>query len=208
MEVINVVGSAESYMGFLMDSPDEVVPGSSGKVTPLVELKIVDKEGKEVEQGRTGVLHVRSEASGWCYHLAHEKSKKAFWGNDWVNTNDLFREDENGYFWYSGRGDDLLKVSGVYVAPLEIEKCLEEHPAVKECVILGLEDADGLMKAKAFIVLDSSVEGTKVMADELRGFCKQKLSPFKTPKVIEFLDELPKTGQGKVDKRQLKERGL
>lgn len=208
VEVLNCIGSAETYLGYLMDRPGEVVPGGSGKITPLVEVKIVDNEGKEVPKGETGVLWVRSDASGWCYHLDHEKSKTTFLGNDWVNTNDLFREDENGYFWYSGRADDLIKVSGVYVAPLEIEKCLHEHPAVRECVVLGLTDADGLVKTKAFITLNEEFEASKKMAEELKKFCKQKLSAYKSPKVIEFLSELPKTGQGKIDKRQLRERGL
>ena len=124
----------------------------------------------------------------------------------WVNTNDLFREDEEGYFWYAGRADDLLKVSGVYVAPLEIEECLEKHPSVKECVVLGLEDADGLMKTKAFIALDDGVEQSDELTNELKAFCKENLAPYKSPKVIEFLEELPKTGQGKIDKRKLRER--
>lgn len=208
VEVLNVVGSAESYMGYLMDRPGEVVPGSSGKIVPMVDLKIVDGEGKEVPEGETGVLWVRSNASGWFYHLDHEKSKATFKGDDWINTNDLFREDEKGYYWYMGRADDLIKVSGVYVAPLEIEKRLHEHPGVKECVILGLKDADGLVKSKAFISLKEGFEGTEEMANELKAFCKQKLAAYKSPRVIEFMAELPKTGQGKIDKRQLRDRGL
>jgi len=208
VEVLNCIGSAETYLGYLMDRPGEVVPGSSGKLTPLVEVKVVDKERKEVPKGEAGVLWVRSDASGWCYHLDHEKSKKTFLGDDWVNTNDLFKEDKNGYFWYSGRADDLIKVSGVYVAPLEIEKCLHEHPAVRECAVLGLEDADGLVKTKAFITLKEKFKASEKMAEELKKFCKQKLASYKSPKVIEFMNELPKTGQGKIDKRKLRDRGL
>jgi acyl-coenzyme A synthetase/AMP-(fatty) acid ligase len=208
VEVLNVIGSAEACLGFLMDRPGKVLPGSSGKITPLVDLKIIDNEGIEVPRGETGVLWVRSESSGLGYHRSPEKSKATFMGNGWVNTNDLFREDEEGYFWYAGRADDLLKVSGVYVAPLEIEKCLDKHSAVKECVVLGLEDADGLMKTKAFIALNAGVTPSEEMADVLKAFCKEKLSPYKSPKAIEFLEELPKTGQGKIDKRELRGRGL
>jgi len=203
VEVLNSVGSAETYLGYFLDAPGQVVPGASGKVQPLVEVKLVDEEGREVEKGETGILHVRSEASGTYYHLEHEKSKKTFLGNDWVNTNDLFREDENGYFWYEGRADDLIKVSGVYVAPLEIQKCLEGHRAVRECVVLGVKDADGLAKTKAFIVLNDSFKPSESLAEDLKEHCRQKMAPFKAPRFIQFLNELPKTGQGKIDKRQL-----
>ena len=203
IEVLNVIGSAEALVGYLMDRPGEVVAGSSGKITPLVEVKLVDSEGNEVPQGESGVLWVRSDASGWMYHGEHEKTKQTFMGSDWVNTNDLFREDENGYWWYSGRADDLIKVSGVYVAPLEIEKCLETHAAVREVVVLAIKDADGLAKTKAFIVLNEGFEASDRTADELKEFCKQKMASFKSPRLIKFVTELPKTGQGKIDKRAL-----
>lgn len=206
VEVLNSVGSAETYLGYFMDAPGQVRPGSSGKVQPLVEVKLVDEGGRETSRGETGILHVRSEASGTYYHLEHEKSKKTFIGHDWVNTNDLFREDEDGYFWYEGRADDLIKVSGVYVAPLEIQKCLEEHHAVRECVVLGVKDADNLAKTKAFVVLSEGFQPSEGLADELKEHCRKNMAPFKAPRSMEFLSELPKTGQGKVDKRQLMER--
>ncbi len=207
VEVLNSVGSAETYLGYFMDSPGQVRPGSSGKVQPLVEVRLVDREGNEVPRGETGILHVRSEASGSHYHLEHDKTKTTFLGYDWVNTNDLFREDENGYFWYQGRADDLVKVSGVYVAPLEIQKCLEEHSAVRECVVLGVSDADGLVKTKAFIVPNDGFPPSESLAEELKEHCKKRMASFKAPRLVEFLTELPKTGQGKVDKRKLLERG-
>jgi benzoate-CoA ligase family protein len=203
VEVLNSIGSAETCLGYFLDTPGQVVPGAAGKVPPLVEIKLLDGEGKEVAQGETGILYVKSEASGNCYHLEHEKSKKTFVGNDWVNTNDLFREDEKGYFWYEGRADDLIKVSGVYVSPLEIEKCLETHSAVKESVVLGIKDTDGLGKTKAFIVLNDGVEASERVENELKEYCKKKLAPYKSPRFVEFMSELPKTGQGKIDKRRL-----
>jgi benzoate-CoA ligase len=206
VEVLNSVGSAETCLGYFLDAPGQVVAGSSGKVQPLVDVKLLDNDGNEVPQGETGILYVRSDASGSYYHLEHEKSKKTFVGNDWVNTNDLFREDEKGYWWYSGRADDLIKVSGVYVSPLEIQKCLEEHDAVRECVVLGVEDADGLTKTKAFIVLKQGFDPSDSMAEELKDHCKQKMASFKAPRFIQFLPELPKTGQGKIDKRKLVEK--
>ncbi len=205
VEVLNCVGSAETYLGYFMDEPGKVKPGSSGKVQPLVEVRIVDDKGNEVPKGEVGILHVRSDASGTYYHGEHEKTKKTFLGNDWVNTNDLFREDEDGYFWYEGRADDLIKVSGVYVTPLEIQKCLEGHKSVRECVVLGVKDSDGLTKTKAFIALNDGFEATEELKEELREYCKQKMAPYKAPRFIEFLKELPKTGQGKIDKRKLLE---
>lgn len=203
VEVINSVGSAETF-GYFLDTPGEVKWGSSGKLMPLVEIKVVDGEGKEVPKGEVGVLYVRSSACGTHYHGEDEKTKKTFLGNGWVNTNDLVREDEDGYFWYSGRADDLIKVSGVYVSPLEIEKTLGEHEAVHECVVLGVKDADGLDKTKAYVVLRAGYEPSEKTADLLKAFCRQKMAPYKAPRSIEFMDDLPKMGQGKVDKRKLK----
>ncbi len=203
VEILNSVGSAETYLGYFMDAPGKVKPGSSGKVQPGVEVKLVDAEGNEVPRGESGILYVRSEASGAYYHLEHDKTKKTFVGNDWVNTNDLFKEDSDGYFWYEGRADDLIKVSGVYVAPLEIEKCLEEHEAVRECTVLGIKDADGLAKTKAFIVLSDAFQPSDNLSEELKEHCRKKMAPFKAPRFIQFLAELPKTGQGKIDKKQL-----
>ncbi|MBW1802940.1 MAG: AMP-binding protein, partial [Deltaproteobacteria bacterium] len=208
VEVLNVIGSAETYLGYFMDRTGEVVPGSAGKITPMVEVRIVDENGAEVPRGETGTLWVRSEASGWSYHMDHEKTKKTFLGHDWINTNDLFAEDENGYFWYHGRADDLIKVSGVYVAPLEIEKCIEGHGSVRECAVLGLKDTDGLLKTKAFIGLKDGFEGSEKLSEDIQKYCREKMASYKAPRHIEFFDELPKTGQGKIDKRQLRERGL
>jgi len=209
VKIVDNIGSAETYMAYLARYPDEEIPqGSVGKVCPLVETKIVDNEGNEVPRGETGVLWVHTDAAGQCYVREHEKSKRTFLGNDWINTNDLFREDENGYFWYCGRADDMVKISGVFVSLLEIETYLQTHPAVKECVVLGLTDADGLTKSKAFVALKAGIEPSKKMADELKAYCKEKLASYKSPKVIEFLSELPKTGYDKIDKRQLRERGL
>ena len=206
--IVELVGSAEAYMAYLGNRPGEKVPGSAGKTMPLVETKIVDNKGNEVPKGETGVLWVHTDAAGQCYVREHEKSKRTFLGNDWINTSDLFREDEEGNYWYAGRDDEMVKISGVYVSLLEIETCLQTHPAVKECVVLGLPDADNLIKSKAFVALKEGIDASKELADELKAFCKEKLAPYKSPKFIEFLSELPKTGYGKINKSQLRERGL
>jgi benzoate-CoA ligase family protein len=208
VEVTNRFGSAESAMGYLCNRPGQAVPGSSGTVTPLAEVKLVDPDGIETAKGEPGVMMVRCPAGGFYYVRDPEKSQSTFVGNGWINTGDLFVQDEKDYFWYRGRADEMVKVSGVWVSPLEIERSLEKHPAVHECVVLGLEDRDRLTKTKAFVVLRSGNDPSEKMADALRDFCREQLASYKYPKVIEFLKDLPKTGQGKIDRRQLRERGL
>jgi len=208
-EVINRFGSAESGIGYLCNRPGAVRPGSSGTVTPLSEIKLVNEEGLEVQRGQPAVLWVRSDAAGLYYVREHEKSKATFLGDEWVNTGDVFVQDEDDYFWYLGRADDMVKVSGVWVSPLEIERVLQECPRVKECVVLGIKDKDGLVKIRAFVVpIDAAAAGAKArpdMQDELKRFCRERLAPHKIPRAMEFMEELPKTGQGKIDRRLLRE---
>ncbi len=208
IEVTNRFGSAESSMGYLCNWPGQVVPGSSGTVTPMAEVKLVNEEGLEIPKGEPGVMMVRCPSGGLYYVRDQGKSQSTFVGRGWINTGDMFVQDEKDYFWYRGRADEMVKVSGVWVSPLEIERCLEKHPAVKECVVLGLQDRDSLTKTKAFVVLRFGTDPSEEMADTLKDFCKKQLISYKYPRVIEFLKELPKTGQGKINKRQLRERGL
>ena len=203
VEVINSHGSAETYLACFVDRPGQVRPGSSGRIMPLVDVALVDEHGHEVADGETGVLRVRSDASGACYHLEPEKSAATFLGENWINTNDLFREDTDGYFWFVGRANDLIKVSGVYVAPAEIENRLSEHQSVAECVVLAAKDEDELVKTRAFIVLRPGFVASDQLAKELKTFCQESLASYKAPKSIEFRSELPKNGQGKIDKLAL-----
>jgi benzoate-CoA ligase family protein len=204
IEVLNSLGSAETNLPHALDRPGQVRPGSNGLITPLVDLKIVDENCEEVPQGETGVLWVRSGASGTYYHAEPEKSRATFPGGGWVNTSDLFREDESGYYWCMGRADQMIKVSGVYVSPLEVENCLERHLAVNECAVLGIKNEDDLAKVKAFVVLREGFAASEDTAQELRGFCREHLAPYKIPRTIEFLQQpLPKTGPGKIDRGRL-----
>ncbi|MBW1802094.1 MAG: benzoate-CoA ligase family protein [Deltaproteobacteria bacterium] len=207
-EVVNRFGSAESAMGYLCNRPGLVVPGSSGTVTPMVEVKIVDSEGQTVPEGQPGVLLCRSVAAALSYVREHEKTLSTFLGNEWINTGDIFQKDENDYFWYLGRADDMVKVSGVWVSPLEIERCLQKHPNVRECAVMGLRDEDGLTKLKAFVALEKESDILDDTADELKNYCNTNLASYKYPRYIEFMEELPKTGQGKIDKRELRSRKL
>ncbi|HLA27400.1 MAG TPA: benzoate-CoA ligase family protein [Syntrophales bacterium] len=206
IEVLESIGSAESYLGYILNIAEEKVPGSLGKIAPLVEAKLVDDDWNEVPKGEQGLLLVRSDANGTYYHLDHEKSKHTFLGNDWLNTGDIFRQDENDNFYYVSRKGDQIKVSGVWVSPLEMEDQLNQHEKVKECVVLGIPDKDGLMKSKAYVVLTDGVAGSESLKKELTLYCKEKLAPHKYPRIIEFMPELPKTGQGKIDKLRLRER--
>ena len=207
-EVVNRFGSAESTLGYLSNRPGAVVPGSSGTVAPLVEVELVDEDGKEVPVGEPGLLMARSGASGQYYVREHEKSLLTFPGGEWINTGDIFTRDENDYFWYVGRADDMLKVSGVWVSPMEIERGLQTNQSVKEAAVLGVDDKDGLKKIKAFVVLADGTENAPDMPDRLKQFCKESLAPHKFPSAIEFLNDLPKTGQGKIDRRKLREMAL
>lgn len=203
-EVVNRFGSAESAMGYLCNRPGKVVAGSSGTVTPLAEVKLVDGDGREVPQGESGLLMAHCPTAGRYYVGDPEKSKTTFPGDDWVNTGDLFTRDENDYFWYVGRADDMVKVSGIWVSPAEIERGLQSHGDVKEAAAMGLKDADGLIKITAFIVMGDGVAITADTPDMLRQFCKRRMATYKFPSAIEFRDELPKTGQGKIDRLSLR----
>ena len=207
-EVIDRLGSAESGVGYLCNRPGAVVPGSSGTVTPLAEIKLVDESGLEVPRGLPGVLMTRSEASGTHYVRDHEKSKATFPGGGWVNTGDLFIQDERDHFWHVGRANDMIKVSGVWVSPLEIEHCLHESPGVRECAALGIKNADGLMTIRAFVVLNDGAAASQETLDALKQYCKKRLGPQKFPRTIQVVDDLPKTGQGKIDRRLLRERAI
>lgn len=123
--------------------------------------------------------------------------------NGWIWTGDRFIEDEDGFFFFRGRADDLIKVSGQWVYPLEIEHCLNDHPKVRECVVLGVEMKDRRMTTKAFVVLKSGIDSDAVITKELQSFVKQRLLPHKYPRIVEYVDELPKTGTGKIDRQQL-----
>ena len=205
VEVINRYGSAETGMGMLDNRPGVAMPGSSGRVTPTVEIKLVDAEGREVDTGQAGVLHARCASAGRYYVREHEKSNATFLGNGWVNTGDLFTRDQDGYFWHLGRADDMVKVSGVWVSPLETEHTLQKCPLVKDCAVLGMEDSDGLTKLKAFVVLAPGAQPAAPAQEELKKFCRDRMAPHKIPRSIEFLDELPKTGSDKIDRRRLRE---
>ena len=149
--------------------------------------------------GEVGDLFIRGPSAALMYWGNREKSRETFQGG-WTKSGDKYVRDADGYYTYSGRSDDMLKVSGIWVSPFEVEATLMQHPAVLECAVIGVEDGEGLVKSKAFVVRKP---GAEVGDEQLKAFVKEKLAPYKYPRAIEFIDELPKTGTGKIDRQAL-----
>ena len=202
VDICDGIGSAEMFHIYITNRPADIKPGSLGRIVDGYEAKIVDADNKEVATGDMGTLTIKGDSAALCYWNAHEKSKETFAG-DWCTTGDQFHVDEDGYYWYHGRTDDMLKVSGVFVAPAEIENCLLQHEAILECAVVGHE-SDGLVKPKAFVVLRESFEGGDQLADEIKQFVKTRIAVYKYPRWIEFVASLPKNDRGKIDRKQLK----
>lgn len=205
IEILDGIGSAEMFHIYVSNRPGEVKPGSLGRVVPGYEARVVGPDDREVATGEPGTLWIKGPSRALCYWGSREKSQDTFRG-DWCVTGDQFRVDAGGFYWYEGRADDMLKVSGIFVSPLEIEDCLLQHGAVKEVCVVGAQDEGGLTKPKAFVVARDAASAGPALADELKAFVKGKLSPYKYPRWIEFLDVLPRSDRGKVQRNLLRDR--
>jgi benzoate-CoA ligase family protein len=203
VELLDVVGSTEATHDFLANRPGRAKAGSSGEVTPAFEAKIVDDEGREVPVGEVGNLMVKGDANAPYYWNKHEQTKKMMQG-EWLKTGDTYYCDAEGYYWYCGRSDDMLKVGGLWVSPIEIENTLMEHPAVLEAAVVGGQDADGLLKPKAYVLLKSEFTASVQLQSDLQSHVKSKLAPYKYPRWVEFVDDLPKTVTGKIQRFRLR----
>jgi benzoate-CoA ligase len=203
VEILDAIGSTEALHMMISNVPGEVRPGSSGKIIPGFEAKIVDDYDQLVAQGQIGNLLVKADSTCAQYWNEHEKTKDTLAGH-WLRTGDKYHQDEDGYFWYAGRSDDMMKVSGVWVSPIEIERVLTEHPAVLEVAVVFRQDADQLPKPAACVVLRNGAGGTPQLARELQDFVLGRLPVFKRPHWVEFLPELPKTATGKVQRFKLR----
>ena len=205
LELLDVVGSTEAAHDFLANRPGRAKAGSSGEVTPAFEAKIVNDEGREVPVGEVGNLMVKGDANSPYYWNKHDQTKRTMQG-EWLKTGDTYYCDGEGYYWYCGRSDDMMKVGGLWVSPIEIENTLMEHPAVLESGVIGDTDADGLLKPKAFVLLKSEFKPSAELRLELQNHVKSKLAPYKYPRWVEFVDDLPKTVTGKIQRFRLRSR--
>jgi benzoate-CoA ligase len=202
VDVIDGIGSTEMLHIYISNQPGNVQYGSSGFPVPGYDIELRADDGQPVADGEIGDLYVRGPSAAIMYWNNREKSRDTFQG-EWTKSGDKYLRNENGSYTCSGRSDDMLRVSGMYVSPFEVEATLMEHPAVLESAVIGKADEDGLIKSKAFVVL---AEGKPASEDELKAFVKDRLAPFKYPRFIEFVDELPKTATGKIQRFRLRER--
>jgi benzoate-CoA ligase family protein len=204
LDIIDGIGSTENYHIFLSNRPGDIRPGSSGKPFKGYELKIVDEDGRDTPAGEVGNLLVKGETAALFYLHQYERSRRIFLG-EWLFTGDKYHVDADGYYWHDGRSDDMLKVGGIWVSPVEVESALLSHPAVLECAVIGYEDRAGLVKPKAFVVLRGGHTGSDEMAQQLVSHCEAKMAAYKRPRWLEFIPELPKTATGKVQRFKLRQ---
>ncbi len=203
VEIVDGIGSTEMLHIFVSNWPGRCVAGSSGQVVPGYQARIVDENGAPVSPGQVGDLWVSGESSAIGYWHDRSRTQTTMRG-EWVVTGDKYFQDEGGYFWYQGRSDDMLKVNGVWVSPIELENILNECPAVAECAVVGLRDEDELVQVKAFVVLQPGVERSTALIRELQKFVRLR-APQRYPRMFEFVESLPKTATGKIKRFQLRE---
>jgi len=202
-EILDGIGSAEMFHIYITNYPGDVKPGSLGRLVPGYEARVVGPDDQDVPDGEMGRLWIRGESAALCYWRDQEKSNAVFRG-DWVVSADLFTR-RDGYYFYAGRGDDMLKVRGMFVSPLEMEDCLCRHEAVKECAIVGVDDGAGLTVPKAFVVLREGRVGDDDLVTALQQHAKTTLARYKFPHFVAFVDALPRNDRGKVVRRLLVE---
>ena len=201
IEILDGIGSTEMLHIFLSNRPGAVRYGTTGQAVPGYALRIVGDDGKDCAVGEIGELHINGPTAAIMYWNNRAKTKATFAG-DWTKSGDKYTLDADGYYTYGGRSDDMLKVGGIYVSPFEVEACLMTHPAVLEVAVIGTQDADELVKPKAYVVFKS---GQSASVDELKLHVKQHLAPYKYPRWFEFVAELPKTATGKIQRFKLRQ---
>jgi benzoate-CoA ligase len=204
VDVLDGLGSTEMLHIFVSNRPDDVKYGTSGKPVPGYDIRLVGDDGRVIaSEGDMGELQVRGPTAAVMYWNNREQSRATFLG-EWTRSGDKYIRDEEGYYVYCGRRDDMLKVGGIYVSPFEVEGALQTHPEVLEAAVVAWPDDDQLIKPKAFVVLKTADAACDTLALALQEHCKQKLAPYKYPRWIEFRSELPKTATGKIQRFKLR----
>ena len=201
--ILDGIGSTEILHIFISNMVDDHKPGVSGRLVPGYDAKILDETGKEVEAGDSGALMIKGDSIAKYYWNNPEKTEATMKG-DWINTGDTYYQDEDGYFVYCGRNDDMMKVGGIWCSPFEIEARLIEHPKVLQAAVVARADDDDLIKPEAFIVLNDAGDAGDALADDLLEHCKDGLARYKYPRWFNFVEELPKTATGKIQRFRLR----
>jgi benzoate-CoA ligase family protein len=204
IEILDSLGSTETLQMVIANRPGEVRPGSSGKIIPGYEARLVDDAGRDVAQGEIGTLLIKGDSTCAGYWNRHEKTKETFEGH-WFRTGDKYYQDHDGYFWYAGRADDLFKVNGRWLSPAEVESALVAHPAVQEAAVIAREDQNKLVKPAAYVVVKPDRLPDDELVHALQDWVTQRLGAYKRPRWIRFLPELPKTATGKLQRFKLRE---
>lgn len=204
VEILDALGSTETLQMVISNRPGEVRPGSSGKVIPGYEAKLIDESGVEVTRGEIGALFIKGDSICAGYWNQHEKTKSTFEGA-WFHTGDKYYQDTDGYFWYAGRSDDLFKVNGRWLSPAEVESALIAHPAILEAAVIAREDGNQLIKPAAYVVVRPNLVADEQLVRDLQDWVMQRIGAFKRPRWIEFVPELPKTATGKLQRFKLRE---
>jgi 4-hydroxybenzoate-CoA ligase len=204
VDILDGVGSTELLHIFLSNHPGDVVLGTSGTAVPGYELRLVDERGNAVEPGGVGELLVNGASAADGYWNQREKTRATFQG-EWTRTGDKYLLRDDGRLVYCGRSDDMFKVSGIWVAPFEVEQALISHPAVLEAAVVPHKDEDGLEKPKAYVVLKAPAANQDGLAEALKDHVKEKIGKWKYPRWIELIDELPKTATGKIQRFKLRD---
>jgi benzoate-CoA ligase len=206
VEISDGLGTTEMLHIYLTNAPGATKYGTTGKPVPGYDIKLIGDDGQPVKKGEMGELYVRGPTSAIMYWNNREKSRSTFQG-EWTRSGDKYIEDADGYYVCCGRQDDMLKVSGMYVSPFEVEAALSSHPDVLEAAVVGWNDEQKLIKPKAFVVLKAPEKANDALIQALQDHVKQKLAPYKYPRWIEFRKDLPKTATGKIQRFKLRAEG-
>jgi benzoate-CoA ligase family protein len=204
VEILDSLGSTETLQMVIANRPGEAKPGSSGKIIPGYEARIVDDDRRAVAPGEIGNLWIKGDSTCAGYWNQHDKTKETFEGH-WFRTGDKYHQDEEGYFWYAGRANDLFKVNGRWLSPTEVESALIAHPAIREAAVVARDDESGLTKAAAYVVVNDDVAPSDQLIRDLQDWVAERIGSYKRPRWIEFLPELPKTATGKLQRFKLRE---